>query len=637
MGLIGLISLVNTYTTVPAPNSENDYADVYITLIDSATGQPANGNNVVVNYQINENDVISKQQVPIPGQSLLIYSGLISQSGPNNGGQQEVFYYKTFSVTSVSGTADPSPPVNICDLKIKYINIDKPESAPGANDAQITINATSSYLPVMYSINNTTFQTSGTFSGLTGGLKTVYITDSNSAGCAVNQQITIPVLTNLLVNDPSVTIGNNISRWSAAFNPIIFTYQRKDFEVTTITSDSLTGNAALAINANLTGVVSGDLVYVNAGTYNGVFSVVSTTGNLLTINTPYLTSASGFININRLRHYYQLLTKITYQDRILGRSNTITSTHRPDSTGLIKADISNFLQSLLRAKDESDFTQVNYRDDNLSASYQIAYTQHWDDGSANGYTSDWIAIANPYYVIYAAKQLGERYGGNLAAYVPFKHTINGSQIAKWVTDFSEPSYSIGYPFDISFIYGEDMAGLNLYASITLLDINKNPIGSLAPVVLLNEDGSYLLNQDSSKLIIERSALSTVPVIEHIGLNRFLIDQTFDDKVHYFSISISYLDNGAPSTFNYSLTQSAQPYIDANLQVKDNGVIKSDVYVTDSGTFNMPAGNSFSIEAYAQDTPAGTNPKLTLTVSKNNEIVFNETTPAIPLQALYMLV
>jgi len=629
MALIGTITLTNTYSTIPAPNSENVYADVYITLIDTASGQRVNGNNVIVTYQINDNGMYSTQQVTISGQSQLIYSGIISQSVPDGDGSQQVSYYKTFSVTNVSGTVNPAPPVNSCDLVINYINIDKPESAPGANDAQITVNASSSYLPIMFSLDNVAFQTSGTFAGLAGGLKTVYVTDANSKGCAVNQQVTIPVSTSLLINDPSVTIGSSTSRWSAAFNPIVFTYQRKDFEVTTVTADSLTANAALTINANLTGVLPGDSVYVNAGTYNGVFNVISATANSLTINTPYTATASGFININRLRPYYRLLTQITYHDKILGRQNTITSTNRPDSTGLIKADLSNFLQSLLRAKDESDFTQVNFRDDNLSASYQVAYTQQWDDGSPNGYTSGWIAMPDPYYVIYAAKQLGDKYGGNLAAYVPFKHLTGGAQPAKWVTDFAEPAYSISYPFDLSFIYGEDLAGLNLYATITLLDINKNPAGSLAPLNLINEDGFFLLNQDSSKLVIEHSALANTPVIEHIGLNRFLIDNTFDDGIYYFLIGISYTDTGAPSTFNYSVTESAAPFVDANLQIKDNGAIKADAYTTGSGTFNMAAGDAFSIEAYSQATPIGTNPKLTLTVSKNGTIVFDQTTAANP--------
>ncbi|MGZ3755502.1 MAG: hypothetical protein ACXVAY_00865 [Mucilaginibacter sp.] len=564
MALIGLITYTNTYNIFPTPGSEDNYADVYITLIDIATGQPTNGNNVIVSYQVNDSGNITNQQVTVPGQSVLIYSGLISQSSADQNGAQQVSYYKSFSVINVSSTANPSPPVNSCDLKITAITIDKPESAPGANDAQITASASSSYLPINYSIDNVNFQTSGTFTGQSAGIKTVYVTDANSIGCAVNQQVTVPVLTGLLVSDPAVTIGANISRWNAAFNPIVFTYQRKDFEVTTVTTDSLTGYATLTVNTNLAGVLPGDTVYVNCGTYTGTYNVTSTASNQLVINTPYTVSASGFININRLRPYYQLLTQVTYQDKILGRQNTITSTNRPNSTGLIKADLSNFLQSLLRAKDESDFSLVNFRDDNLSASYQIAYAQHWDDGTSNGYTSAWTALPNPYYIMYAAKQLGDKYGGNLAAYVPFKKVGSGISPAKWLTDFAEPAYSPGYPFDLSFIYGEDLAGLTLSAGITLLDINKKPLSNLGPVNLLNEDGSFLSNQDATKLLIRDSTSSGVPMIEHIGLNRLLINDSFSDDVYYFLVNINYTDNSTGTPIVNKVIQDQLVRIDKSL-------------------------------------------------------------------------
>jgi len=629
MPIIGQIINTNTYTTVTGPGTGNVYADVYITLVDAATGQPVNGNNATVNYQQNDNGTITAQQVVIAGQSQLIYSGIIQQYAPDSDGLQQVVYYRSYTVTSVNTSGAAAAPVNICDLKITAINVDKPESAPGANDAQITVSASSSYLPINYSINGVTFQFSGTFTNLSGGVKTVYLTDANPLGCTLNQQVSIPVLTDLLLNDPSKTIGANTSRWNAAFNPIVFTYQRQDFEITAASADSLTGNAALTVNANLTGVITGDMVYVSTNTYTGIFNVVSLATNQLVINAPYTANATGFININRLRPYYKLLTKITYQDKLTGTQNTITSTNRPDNAGLVRADLSNFLQSILRAKDESDFSQINFRDDNLSASYQIAYAQQWDDGTANGYTSSWTALPHPYYVVYAAKQLGDKYGGNLAAYVPFKTIAPGAQPAQWVTDFTQPAYSNGYPFDIGFIYGDDLAGLDLYVTATLLDINKNPLGNLGPVNLLNEDGSFLTNQDASKLVIRNSASGSAAVIEHIGLNRLLINNTFNDDVYYLLINIAYTNSGVPSTFNYSVTESASPFVDANLQIKENGVVRSDIYTTDTGSLNIQAGSTFSVEAYAQQTSAAAHPAITLTITKNGVTVFEQSTAATP--------
>ncbi|HWZ15699.1 MAG TPA: hypothetical protein VNW95_10730 [Mucilaginibacter sp.] len=535
--------------------------EIIITLFDAATGQPVNGNNVTVTYTQNINGYVTEGQVIISGQSASVYHGEISNSDPAN------FFFTKFQIENVSEVPVSAPPVNFCDLKINYVHVDNPESAPGASDGQITVNASSSYGPISYSLDNVTFQVSPIFSGLTGGLKTVYVTDPN--GCNSNTTITLPVLTSLLVSDASVNLGNgNISRWNAAFNPIVFTYQRKDFEVTAVELDTLSGNAAVSAacdtvliantiaannraiaNAAALGIVLNNnnpvYVYLSTPVYSGTFNVsaISSTGKLV-LDTPFVSNATGYININLLRPYYQIHTKITYPDPISGQTNSIVSTNRPDNTGRVKCDISNFLQSHLHAKDGSNFSQINYRDTDLSASYQVAYAEYWDGKLTANQTLTYIPIADPYYVVYAAKQLGQRYGGNLAQFVPFKTVTDNSQLAQWVTDFAEPAYSNGYPFDIGFIYSDDLVGLQLYCELTQLDINRVPLpGGPQTTYILNDDNSWLLNQDGSKLIIANQTSSNTTVPGQLGLNRLLVNENFDRDVYYFTIILKYNDQG----------------------------------------------------------------------------------------------
>jgi hypothetical protein len=565
--MIAKIDYSHTYITGAQVNGQ-----VFISLFDAVTGQPTNGNNVVISFDQNLNGTVYHGTATIAGQSAAIYTGLISDADPAHP------YFTQFQVTNIGVVPNPSPPVNICDLQIDFINVDNAESAPGAADAQITVNARSGYGPIRYSLDNINFQTSPAFAGLTGGVKTVYATDA--IGCTANSTITILITSNLLTGDPSVSLtGGNVSRWNAAFNPIVFTYQRKDFEVIAVTLDTLSGNAAVSVNCD-TSVIAAAIaaynqaianaaalnivltnnnaiyVYLNTGTYNGIYQVMSVTDSgALIVNTPYVSMATGFININLLRPYYQVRTQITYGDPLSGKQNNITSTNRPDNTGLIKADISNFLQSLLRAKDDSDFTQINYRDSNLSASYQIAYAEYWDGKLTGTQTLTYIPIADPYYVLYAAKQLGDNYGGNLAAFVPFHSVTDSSQLAKWITDFAEPAYSKGYPFDIGFIYGDDLAGLQLYCELTPLDINRNPIaGGPQTSYLLNDDGSWLLNQDGSKFIIANQTTVNTPIPAQLGLNRLLVNAAFDAGVYYFALTLWYND-GAGTAHSVTQTQT----------------------------------------------------------------------------------
>jgi hypothetical protein len=561
MSLIASIVYANTTVSGSQVNG-----NVYIELRDAATGQLTNGNNVAVTYEVNINGSVHEINANIAGQSQLIYSGQISNTSP--------LFFTKFQVVSIGAIPGTPPPANPCSLAIDLIAVDKPESAPGALDGQITINASSPDLPMQYSKDaGATWQSSPTFSGLSGGAHQFGVKDANPAGCMLTRSVNVPVLSNLLVSDPSADLGNgNISRWNAAFNSIVFTYQRKDFEVIAINRDSVSGNALLSVNAPLFDpsagytVTAGDLVYLNAGNYRGTYAVnAANNDNTLLIQAPYNGNASGFININRLRPYYKILTQITYQDPVTGRQQTIMATSRPDNTGLIKADFSNFLQSLLQPKDESDYTQVNFRDSNLSASYQIEYAESWDDGTANGHTSAYIPVSTPYYVLYAARQLGQRYGGNMAAFVPFASVADNSQLAAWITDFTEPAYSNGYPFDIGFIYSEDLLGLTIYCEIIPLDINRQPLpGDSQTDDLLNEDGSWLLNEDSGKFIISGEIITDSPLPAQLGLNRLLINTVFPPEAYYFNLTLRYNDeNGTAHAITKTQTIRIDDAVDEN--------------------------------------------------------------------------
>ncbi len=559
MSLFPQISIVNQASTTSF-GIVYTTGDVYI-LITDENGDPANGDNIVVTVAYNDTGQVENSSYTVTGQSLKIYSGILSRKNVTD---STPFDYRLFSVVYYT-TPGTTPNPTVCDATISAVSIDKKESSLGTADGQVNVNASSSYRPILYKIDSGSYQSSPIFTGLTGGAHVAYITDAND--CSASLAFTMSVLNNLLVTDPSVDLGNgNTSRWSAAFNPIVFKYQRKDIEVITILQDSETLKTIIGLNAVVGEVPVGKMVYISAGAYKGIYKVLEIFENSLLIDAPYAssTSSTGFMNINTLRPYYKIITKITYQDKLSGQQQRITATNRPDNTGLVKADFSNFLQSLLLAKDDSDYTQTNFRDDNLAASYQIQYAESWDDGTINGYTSDYITITNPYYVVYAAKQLGQRYGGNLAAYVPFASVTDSGQLAHWITDFKEPAFSTGYPFDIGFIYSEYLLGLNIYCEIIPLDINRNPLtGDALTTDLLNEDGSWLLNQDSSKFIISGQTVSDATLPAQLGLNRLLINNTFPSDANYFTIALKYDDSGTTHTITQTQTIRIDDSVDEN--------------------------------------------------------------------------
>ncbi|QHS56076.1 hypothetical protein GWR56_11220 [Mucilaginibacter sp. 14171R-50] len=539
---MNLIANIETYNLpsviLDSNNSRSQQARVSIAIYDPVTGNPTNGNNCKVTYKLtDEFNNTSTLSAFVPGLSVVIYEGEVGRVIFDRPYHVVSSAAKKFEIVSITGGEVPLPPPPPGDIQIISLDI-SPETSSGAHNGQVTINASATYLPLGYAIDGITSQASPIFTGLAGGTHTIVITDAN--GQTSSKTFYIPTVNNLLVSDPSVTLpGGNISRWNAAFNPVVFTYQRKDFYVTDLQLHTINGKTRVVISDDASAVTAGDLIYIETPACTGTFKVTEKyANNILVIDTPFTAGSTGFININRLRPYYKILTRVTFFDKLTGTESSIISTNRPNNKGITKADISNFLQSLLRAKDASDYTQSNYRDDNLSASYKIAYAEEWE-----GHTPVFNFIDHPYYVVYAAKQLGERYGGNLAAYVPFSTAPNGADKARWITDFAEPAYSNNYPFDISFIYSEDMVGRDLYGEFTLLDINRNPLpGGPQIQHLLNDDGSWLLTEDGSKFVIADQNQLIVQLPEQLGLNRLLIPGPFAEDVYYLDVALKYDDS-----------------------------------------------------------------------------------------------
>lgn len=573
MKITAIINEIISSTTYPDQNGgQIDQGDVFISIIDTDTQQPANGNNCEVTYQRNENGGSATYTVIVAGQSFPLYSGIIRDYEYSAQGDMIRSDYVSFTLISVKAGDNPSTNPSVCDLKINYIDINKIESAPGAADAQITVNASSSFASIQYSMDmGVNWQASPVFTNLSGGLKHVLVKDSNPLGCTDTAEISISTATNLLTGDPSVMLPDGyVSRWNAAFNPIVFTYQRKDFTIKSITTDSDKGHASIGINANFTDantgfvkVKEGDKVYLNTAAYKGVYTVEKVSGiSNIVINTPFVSSDNtGFININSIYPYYELHTRITYTDPLTSALSTIKSVNRPDNSGLIKADLSNFLQSLLRPADNNNYNQVDYCDKNLCTSFTVEYARHYDDGSSDRFTSDFSQIQHPYYVAYAAKQLGDKYGGNLAVYVP-----NVNLPAQWITDFKEPAYSAGYPFDIGFLFTDEMVNLQPYCQLTLLDINRNPLpGGSESDYLQNEDDSWILNEDGSKFSIGNQTSFTMPLAGPAGLHRLMVSANFPAKAYYFNIQIRYDDENG----SHSLTKVQTVRIDD--AVEDNSI------------------------------------------------------------------
>lgn len=269
---------------------------------------------------------------------------------------------------------------------------------------------------------------------------------------------------------PSITLSNgNVSRWMAAFNPIIFIF-----------SDHDTG-----LHQNIRFIVS-----------------------------------------------------------IQSGSTVVAATFHADSAGVAKINLFAFLKTLVKPIDDFNYSDIAYYDTNLFAPFTVNASGQWEitridiDGSTTiTQTEIPTTIPGPYFVTYAAMQLGERYGGNLAEYVTY---LNGSS-AKFLTDFEEPVVWSRLPYSISFIVGDTLSTKNLIARYTAVDVNGNIVpGGLSLSYLLTELGGKLLNETGGGIVLEGSVTENSTIVKGTGIVRLRVPEVMS-LVSRIKLEVYYLE------------------------------------------------------------------------------------------------
>ncbi|MBW4889858.1 hypothetical protein KXQ82_09030 [Mucilaginibacter sp. HMF5004] len=238
-----------------------------------------------------------------------------------------------------------------------------------------------------------------------------------------------------------------------------------------------------------------------------------------------------------------------------GATNVMTADHTADLSGNCRADISKYLRILLKPRDDHNYTAINYRDANISASYTLRFCAVTRDAGNNEVLGPWVSAGNPFYVTYSAMQIGNPTGGNMQPYVTLP-TAGQTHPAKFLNDFKNPRFYTDMPFDLSFIYSELIAGYQIKLGGNGIDINGNISGALGELMLLNENGSVLLNNDGSKLLIEKQTPGVL--YNKLGLNRLRITQNIPANSIWLDIFLFYTNT---SGANIQITEARRLLLD----------------------------------------------------------------------------
>lgn len=293
--------------------------------------------------------------------------------------------------------------------------------------------------------------------------------------------------------------GTTYSRWTALHNPYLFEFTRKDYAVTS-TAIRPAYHATLPtvqVTGDLTGLLSaGETIYLSSGVYDGAYEVeavypISATLSYVVINTPYISvGGSGYINLPILVNYKLYI--IIY--------NAVTNAvidvlyPKPDSTGLVIADMAGAIKSILETEDTCSFINYNEKNDKLSGAFYIGYGVTYKFGETQITTTE-VVDAYTYYWISAARQVTGKTvlgiggaGQNMKEFVPYNQS---GSAAKFLTMFDRPTQFEGYPFTIGFIYSEDFPLVYLERHQQNKNINSQATSSESSQVLYNSEQGYM--------------------------------------------------------------------------------------------------------------------------------------------------
>ncbi len=286
---------------------------------------------------------------------------------------------------------------------------------------------------------------------------------------------------------PEKTIyGSETSRWGALFNPYLFEVTRKDYNVTS-TAIRPAYHATLptvetdANPAELpTFLSAGQNIYLSSGIYEGVYVVQSVTGKYITIDTTYIgVGGSGYVNL------VDFLLNFKMYFNIYSAAGTFIDdlTCKPNTAGLVLLDVSGALQKLCNNSDTAAMAVVeNQVAEDMSGDFYLGYGFSYKVGDLTITTTEQVDGSIYYWTASAQQITGKQfsYGQNMAEYVPFN--VSGSE-AKFLSAFTQPRMWAGFPFTLSFIYGEDFASEYLQRGQQNKNINGANTSSETDVTL----------------------------------------------------------------------------------------------------------------------------------------------------------
>jgi hypothetical protein len=297
------------------------------------------------------------------------------------------------------------------------------------------------------------------------------------------------------------------SRWNCVHHPIKYKGTRKDLRINTFFHSGVFSGAEFLTLINLVGSVPSD---VNIG--DEIF--FSNTNGAITGNTTVISKTATQIvckkvnSVNFTGGYTNILSRKNYaiEVKVYGVNNSNayvlagSAIYKTDSKGNFELNVQGFLKNLVSFDDNFKYDVINKRFAELGSRFNISYREIW-----KGFEGVFSALSSSsvFYWTNATKQIQEKHNFNAGELVPFKDTL----IAKFSSAFDVPTYFKDYPFSLTFIYSEKIAGYPVSRKEEQFNINGLVVSNTTDLLSISQ------NNFVNRLKIKENYPTTVEQID----------------------------------------------------------------------------------------------------------------------------
>jgi hypothetical protein len=312
-----------------------------------------------------------------------------------------------------------------------------------------------------------------------------------------------------IVKKPITLINGHKSKWLPAHQPITFEIQRRDatiMQFTGIKENGVITKLRITINWDL------NVIQAKAGQRVVIFKPVPVTLTIASIISSnvldvYITSTNQIptiytlINFPDVNHYIE--TKVSYVNgSVYNEIGSVKS--KTDTNGIAKVSVQELLATKCINQNNFLYNALNLQQGGEGSRFNIQIRDFYNQKNIHPYTV--LSNTNVMYYTNSANQIQDKYSYNMGSFVP---TLDDTRTdkAKFQSVFKRPTYFVGYPFSLNFIYSDNMLNYQLVKKEQPKDINGN-------IVMTTTDNLNVASRDwANRLMLNQNYTSNIKTID----------------------------------------------------------------------------------------------------------------------------